>query len=91
VASKHWTCRQNIDLHGRSIRSVDSGHLSDKTVAVVTMSVSRDLLTTMINVLSRRYPHEPQYSLSLMTASLVIRRPTSSLFASSDTGTTFTT
>lgn len=46
VASKHWTCRQDIDLHGRSILSVDNGHLSDRTVAVVTISGSRDLSTT---------------------------------------------
>ena len=47
VASKHWTCRQAIDRQGRSILNVDRGHLSDKTVAVVTISASRDLLTTI--------------------------------------------
>lgn len=46
VASKHCTCRQDIDRQGRSIRSVDRGHFSDNTVAVATMSVSRDLLST---------------------------------------------
>jgi hypothetical protein len=48
VASKHWTCRHAIDRQGRSIRSVERGHLSDNVVAVVTISGSRDLLITII-------------------------------------------
>lgn len=46
VASKHWLCLHAIERHGKSIRNVDSGHLSDKTEAVVTISASRALLTT---------------------------------------------
>ena len=50
VASKHWLCRQDTDRHGREILSVDRGHLSDKTEAVVTMSASRALLSTILLV-----------------------------------------
>ena len=91
MASKHWLCLQEMDRHGKSMRNVDKGHFNDKTDAVVTISASRALLTTEFIISTESSMTPQEHLLSLRIVSFVIRRPVSSFFTKSATGTVLTT
>ena len=66
-----------MERHGKSIRSVDSGHLSDNTEAVATISASRALVTTGKNISGLLY--DPERAMLTISQNRFFRDPSASL------------